>query len=113
VSHACSPPLCSMQAASGVDTSDATMPDFSSVLRRPPHPLISTLEAAVAGLLSTASEVAALHGEMARIAAARADQDDGSSSASGSADEVAGVVGSRDSVLSDGFNAVFCGLTML
>jgi hypothetical protein len=101
------------QAAAGIDTSESVMPDFSAVLQRPPHPLVSRLEAAVSGLLSTVSEVAALHGEMARIAASRCSAAAASGDQTSEELEVAGVVGSRDSVLSDGFNAVFGGLTML
>ena len=113
------------QTAAGIDTSGRVMPDFAAALQRPPHPLVTRLEASVAALLSSGSEAAALHGELARIAAARAGlqsaregatpRDPGGSSDSGGgggADE-AGVVGSRDSVLADSINAVFGGLTML
>ena len=96
------------------------MPDFSAVLQRPPHPLVSRLEAAVAALLSSGSEAAALHGELTRIAAARAEARAAAELAQSCGavvrpqdDEEAGVVSSRDSVLADGINAVFAGLTML
>lgn len=105
------------------------MPDFAAALQRPPHPLVTRLEASVAALLSSGSEAAALHGELARIAAARAEshsardglttpRDPGNSGGGGGGPggrdaEEAGVVGSRDSVLADSINAVFGGLTML
>ena len=111
-------PSCAHQAQAGVDTSAHVMPDFSVLLQRPPHALITRLEEAVSGLLSAGSEVAALHGELARITASRSGVrcDTPLSAGYGAAesrDDESRVIGSRDSVLADGINAVFAGLTML